>query len=145
MECSTSALREATSSYWTSASFNLRTTSSTGTLPPPCEPHTYTTPTHLTPHTHTHTLTHLIDLLNTFTLSISISISLSSIQPTAKNHLGCVRCLSLCPANRHLLLIGYEKGVLSLWDLEKDVATRNFPGSVQECQQVEVRLYSAVS
>jgi lethal(2) giant larvae protein len=59
------------------------------------------------------------------------------IQPTAKNHLGHVKCLSLCPTDRNQLLIGYEKGVISLWDLDKEVAFRNFPNTVQECQQVE--------
>ena len=79
-----------------------------------------------------------------YTVSLSLSLLLR-IQPTAKNHLGSVRCLSLNPANRHQLLIGYEKGVISLWDLEKDVAIRNYPQSVQDCQQVEVRQLACLS
>ena len=75
----------------------------------------------------------------------SLSLLLLRIQPTAKNHLGSVRCLSLNPANRHQLLIGYEQGVISLWDLEKDVALRNYPQSVQDCQQVEVRQLACLS
>ena len=28
---------------------------------------------------------------------------------------------------------------MSLWDLDKDVAIKNYPESIQQCQQVEVR------
>lgn len=59
-----------------------------------------------------------------------------SVQPTSKAHPGRVVSLELCPINHNLILIGYEKGIIVLWDLEHGLPTKNFPASIQDCQQV---------
>ena len=38
--------------------------------------------------------------------------------------------------NHNLMLIGYEKGVIVLWDFESGLPTKNFPANVQDCQMV---------
>ena len=47
-----------------------------------------------------------------------------------------VKCLQLSPTDHNRLLIGYEKGVIVLWDLDKGMPSKNFPASIQDCQQV---------
>ena len=63
----------------------------------------------------------------------------SSLQPGSKTHPGMVKSLQLCPTDANKLLIGYEKGVVVLWDLEQRVPIQNYPASLQDCQQVKVR------
>ena len=63
---------------------------------------------------------------------------LSSVQPSSKTHPGLVQCLELCPTDMNKLLIGYEKGVVVLWDLNLGLPSKNFPATIQDCQQVDV-------
>lgn len=49
---------------------------------------------------------------------------------------GSVKCLEVCPADPKFLLIGYDKGVICLWDINRGLPTKNFPASIQDCQQV---------
>ena len=80
--------------------------------------HTHThTHTYIHTHTHTHTHTH-------------------RVQPTTKNNPGMVKCLELSPIDQNLILIGYEKGVIVLWDLDRCLPSKNYPASIQDCQQV---------
>ena len=54
-----------------------------------------------------------------------------------------VKCLELSPIDQNLILIGYEKGVIVLWDLDRGLPSKNYPASVQDCQQVsEVSEYN---
>jgi len=57
------------------------------------------------------------------------------VQPNAKSHPGLVQCLELCPTDHNKLLIGYEKGVIVLWDLHRGLPSKNFPANIQDCQQ----------
>ena len=58
---------------------------------------------------------------------------------------GSVKCLEVCPADPKFLLIGYDKGVICLWDINRGLPTKNFPASIQDCQQVrEVSAFSYV-
>lgn len=67
-------------------------------------------------------------LLVLFQCSVQSSIS--------KSHPGKIVALELCPINHNLILIGYEKGIVVLWDFEHGLPTKNFPASIQDCQQV---------
>ena len=51
-------------------------------------------------------------------------------------HPGSVCSLQLCPTDINKLLIGYEKGVICLWDVAQSLPERNFPSSLQENQKV---------
>ena len=55
---------------------------------------------------------------------------------SSKAHPGKIVSLELCPINHNLVLIGYEKGIVVLWDFEHGLPTKNFPASIQDCQQV---------
>ncbi len=59
-----------------------------------------------------------------------------SVQSASKAHPGKIVSLELCPINHNLILIGYEKGVIVLWDFESGLPTKNFPVSIQDCQEV---------
>ncbi len=52
-----------------------------------------------------------------------------------------VKCLELSPLDQNLILIGYEKAVIVLWDLDRCMPSKNYPTSIQDAQLVrEVRL-----
>ena len=53
-------------------------------------------------------------------------------QPAAQTHPGAVKSLELCPTDPNKLLIGYELGLIALWDLENTLPTRNYPGTMTE-------------
>lgn len=59
------------------------------------------------------------------------------IQPAAKTHSGPVKSLEICPDDHNKLLIGYEKGMISLWDLEKGLPSKNFPTDINDSLQLE--------
>ena len=57
---------------------------------------------------------------------------------------GSVKCLEVSPADPNFLLIGYDKGVISLWAVDRGLPSKNFPASIQDCQQVrEVSILEA--
>jgi lethal(2) giant larvae protein len=57
------------------------------------------------------------------------------IQSANKIHPGAVCSIELCPTNFNKLLIGYEKGIIVLWDITQPVPERNFPSSIENCKQ----------
>ncbi|XP_065899647.1 LLGL scribble cell polarity complex component 2-like [Dysidea avara] len=57
------------------------------------------------------------------------------IQPAAKTHPGSVKGLEICPSDHNKLLIGYEKGVIVLWDLEKGLPSKNYPSSIADSME----------
>ncbi|KAL5473149.1 hypothetical protein EMCRGX_G027597 [Ephydatia muelleri] len=59
------------------------------------------------------------------------------LQPGSKTHPGVVKSLHLCPTDPNKILIGYEKGVIVLWDLERRLPIQNYPANLQDCQQVQ--------
>ena len=67
-------------------------------------------------------------------LPTSLSQSQSAANP------GRVKCMEVCPADPNFLLIGYDKGVVSLWSVNRGLPTKNFPASIQDCQQVHVHV-----
>ena len=70
-------------------------------------------------------------------LSILICFSfLLSVQTSSKVHPGSVTSIQLSPTNLNKLLIGYDKGVIVLWDVTQPLPERNFPSSIDDCKQV---------
>ena len=59
-----------------------------------------------------------------------------SIQGSAKISPGHVCSLKLCPTDPDKLLIGYEKGIIVLWNINQGVPEKNFPAGIQDTQQV---------
>lgn len=53
-------------------------------------------------------------------------------QPAAQTHPGAVKSLQPSPTDPNKLLIGYELGLISLWDTENGIPTRNYPGTMAE-------------
>ena len=58
------------------------------------------------------------------------------VQPAPKSSPGKVVSLELCPINHNLMLIGYENGLIVLWDFENSFPTKNFPSNLQDCHMV---------
>ena len=69
-------------------------------------------------------------------LLLSFSIFSYSIQGSVKISPGRVCSLKLCPTDPQKLLIGYEKGIIVLWNIDQGVPERNFPASILDTQQV---------
>ena len=68
---------------------------------------------------------------------LSLSLSLSrSIQKSTQAHPGPVASIELSPINHNKLLIGYEKGIIVLWDVTQPLPERNFPNTMEEIKQV---------
>lgn len=79
----------------------------------------------------------ILCILSYFSQSVVDADFLSCrVQSASKAHPGKIVSLELCPINHNLVLIGYEKGIIVLWDFDSGLPTKNFPVSVQDCQQV---------
>jgi len=46
--------------------------------------------------------------------------------------------MELSPIDQSLILIGYELGLIVLWDLDRSLPSKNYPNSIQDAQQVHI-------
>ncbi len=67
----------------------------------------------------------------------SVPLVYYRVQPSpSKTNPGMVKCLELSPVDPNLILIGYEKGIIVSWDLDRGMPSKNYPTSIQDAQQV---------
>ena len=64
--------------------------------------------------------------VSTFTLSEYMIYWNHLVELSDKNHPGAVISVEECPMNDQMLLIGFEKGVLVLWDVKERKVTKRF-------------------
>ncbi|XP_019855603.1 PREDICTED: lethal(2) giant larvae protein homolog 2-like [Amphimedon queenslandica] len=67
--------------------------------------------------------------------SINWANATALIQKSTQTHPGSVTSIELSPANHNKLLIGYEKGIIVLWDVTQPLPERNFPTTMEEIKQ----------